>query len=146
MDPDHDDLIRHFGQMSDDELLRQVGSDALTEAARAIALAEVGRRGLAVPVAATPSPPRNTEYAGDFETVARFLNPTDAYVVCSCLEAAGVPAMVADAQLAQTNSLWTIAMGGVRVLVPALHVAEAKEVIAAYERGAFALGDEDEPS
>jgi hypothetical protein len=55
------------------------------------------------------------------------------------LEAAGVPAVVADANLVQMNSLWAIALGGVRVLVPASRVAEAKDVIAAFNRGDFAL-------
>ncbi|MCX7170078.1 MAG: DUF2007 domain-containing protein, partial [Proteobacteria bacterium] len=83
-------------------------------------------------------------YQGDFVTVARFLNPTDAHIVCSCLEAAGVPALVADANLAQTNSLWTIAIGGTRVLVTASHVAEAKKIIEAFGRGDFALRDGDD--
>ena len=38
----------------------------------------------------------NADYAGDFEIVAHFLNPTDTYLLCSCLKMAGVPALVAD--------------------------------------------------
>ena len=87
----------------------------------------------------------SADYEGDFETVARFLDPTDAHIVTACLEAAGITALVADANLVQTNALWAIAAGGVRILVPARHAAEAKQVIAAFERGDFALPDDDDP-
>ncbi|MDX8386049.1 MAG: DUF2007 domain-containing protein [Gallionella sp.] len=82
------------------------------------------------------------EYEGDFVTVAQFLDPTDAHIMRSCLEAAGVPAIVADANMVQMHSLLSIAVGGVRIRVPANHVAEAEEVIAAFNRGDFALPDD----
>jgi len=85
-----------------------------------------------------------TEGHDDFVTVARFFTPTDAHVVCACLEAAGIPALVADANLVQANSLWTTALGGVRLLVPSNFEAEAKAVIEAFERGDFALPDDDQ--
>jgi hypothetical protein len=130
----------HFRDMTDDELLYRYSSGSLTEAAQSIATAELTSRGLEL------SDPIATEhetalYEGDFETVARFVNPTDAHIICACLEAAGVPALVADANLVQMNNLWAIALGGVRVLVPASRVAEAKDVIAAFNRGDFALPD-----
>jgi hypothetical protein len=82
-------------------------------------------------------------YEGDFVTVAQYLNPMDAHIVCSCLEAAGVPAIVADANLVQTNALWAIAVGGVRIRVHESRVAEAKEVIDAFNHGDFALPDDE---
>jgi hypothetical protein len=78
----------------------------------------------------------------DLFTVARYLTPTEAHVVCGCLVAACIPAVVADDHLLQANSLWTPALGGVRVMVPREHIAEAEAVIAAFERGEFALGDD----
>ena len=87
----------------------------------------------------------SADYEGDFETVARFLDPTDAHIVAACLEAAGIAALVADANLVQTNSLWAIAAGGVRILVPATHADEARQVIAAFDRGDYALRDDDDP-
>jgi hypothetical protein len=81
---------------------------------------------------------------GDFEVAGRFLSPMDAHVVCDCLKAAGVPALVADANLGQTNALWAIALGGTRVLVPPSHRDEAQQVIAAFHRGDFALRDDDD--
>jgi len=38
----------------------------------------------------------NADYAGDYEIVARLLNPTDACLLCFCFKMAGVPALVAD--------------------------------------------------
>lgn len=81
---------------------------------------------------------------GDFEIFAHYLNPTDAHVICSCLVAGGVPAMVADANLVQMNDLWAFAVGGVRILVPTSHMAKAREIIEAFERGDLALSDSDE--
>ena len=134
-------LEKHFRGMTDDELLSRCGSGSLTEDAQSIALTELASRGLEVPdpIAATKGTAR---YEGDFETVARFLNPVDAHIVCACLEADGVPAYVADAHLVQMNSLWAIALGGVRVLVPATRVAEAGDVIVAFNRGEFALTED----
>ncbi len=80
----------------------------------------------------------------DYEMVARCLDPTQAHVLRGLLRAGGIAAEVADDQLVQTNFLWAPALGGARVLVPGADVAAAKEVIAAFERGEFALGD-DEP-
>ena len=143
MNTDRLDLSKRFSEMSDDELLSRCSSGALNEIAQSVAIEELSSRGLQLlePLSAVHESP---EYDGDFEAVARFLNPTDAHIVCSCLEAAGVPAIVADANLVQTNFLWAIAIGGVRILVPATRVAEAKEVIEAFNRGDFALSDDGE--
>lgn len=132
------ELTRHYHEMSDEELIDRCSSGTLTQVAQAIAIEELTSRGLVLPDPII-STCEVTEYEGDFETVARFLNPTDAHIVCSCLKAAGVQAVVADANLAQTNSLWIIALGGTRVLVTASHVAEAKKVIEAFNRGDYAL-------
>ena len=82
------------------------------------------------------------KYEGDYVTVAQYLNPTDAHIVSMCLVAAGIPAIVADANTVQTHSLMSIAVGGVRIRVPEMRVAEAEEVIAAFNRGDYALADD----
>ena len=138
MDTNESDLVSHFREMSDEELMSRCSSQSLTELAQTTAFRELTSRGLTLP---KPTEPENedTVYEGDYETVAQFLNPIDAHVVCSCLQAAGVRAYVADANLVQTNFLWSIALGGARVRVPALRVDEAKDIIAAFNRGDFAL-------
>ena len=142
---DHAALSDQFREMSDEELLSRFGSGTLTESAIAIAAAEIRRRGMKLPTLSEPELPDPGEYAGDYEIVARFLNVLDAHVMCGCLQAAGIPAILADAQLVQTNSLWAPALGGARLMVPASHLAAAKEVIAAFDGGALALRDDDEP-
>ncbi len=79
----------------------------------------------------------------DWTVIARSLDPTEAHLWCACLQAARIDAMVADANLVQAHSLIGVAVGGVRVMVPASQLAEAKEVLAAFHRGDFSL-DADE--
>lgn len=79
---------------------------------------------------------------GDWLAVATYYLPTDAHIVRGCLAAAGVPAMVADDQLVQTDSLLTPALGGVRILVPQAYWQQARDVIAAFERGDYQLDDD----
>ena len=78
----------------------------------------------------------------DLFAVAKCLVPTDAYVLQGCLVAAGIPAVVADANHVQADLLIAPALGGVRILVPAEHLDEAHRVLDAFERGAFALDDD----
>jgi len=81
---------------------------------------------------------------GDWQTLVTFFSPTEAYLLRGCLQAAGVPAVVADANLVQTHTLLASAIP-VRVMVPAHRVAEAEAVVAAYHRGDFALPDDEDP-
>ena len=74
--------------------------------------------------------------------LARYLVPMDANLVQGCLVAAGVPAVLADANLVQTDLLLAPALGGVRIMVPEDWQRQAEAVLDAYQRGEFAL-DED---
>lgn len=78
----------------------------------------------------------------DLFIVAQYLMPTEAHLAQGCLAASGIPAVVADDNLVQTYSLIAPAVGGVRVMVPASFVEQARQVLAAMERGEFALGDD----
>ncbi|MES2149933.1 MAG: hypothetical protein V4508_09065 [Pseudomonadota bacterium] len=78
----------------------------------------------------------------DLCIVAQYLIPTDAYLACGCLVAGGVPAVVADANHAQADLLISPAMGGVRVLAPISYLHQAEAILAAFERGEFALDDD----
>jgi hypothetical protein len=93
--------------------------------------------------AALAGAPEGTLLPGrDLFEVARYLIPMEASLVQGCLVAAGVPAVLADAHLVQTDLLLAPALGGVRILVPEDHLAQARAVLEAYRRGEFAL-DED---
>jgi len=78
----------------------------------------------------------------DLFIVARYLIPMEASLMQGCMEASGIPAVLADAHLMQADLLLAPALGGVRILVPAAYVQESLAVIEAFKRGEFAL-DED---
>ena len=78
----------------------------------------------------------------DLYVVARYMIPMDANLAQGCLEASGIPAMLADAHLMQTDLLLAPALGGVRLLVDASNVRQAYAVLEALARGDYAL-DED---
>lgn len=82
---------------------------------------------------------------GDWQTLTTFFSPTEAYLLRGCLQAGGVPAVVADAHLVQTHGLLASAIP-VRVMVPQRRLAEAEAVMAAYQRGEFALPDDETPN
>ena len=78
----------------------------------------------------------------DLLVVAKYLVPTDAYVVQGCLAASGIPAVVADANHVQADLLIAPALGGVRVLVPESFLPQARDILAALARGEYELGDD----
>ena len=77
----------------------------------------------------------------DLFIVARYLVPMEAALMQGCLEASGIPAVLADAHLMQTDLLLAPALGGVRILVPATYLPQAQAVIEAFGRGEFALDE-----
>jgi hypothetical protein len=134
------DLPRLLRFLDNDELLRRYRTHRSDDLAWKQLVAELRRRELPLPPrAAFADAPADAQ---DFVTVARYFVPTEAHIVCGCLLAAGVPAAVADAHLNQTDSLLTPALGGVRILVPASCLRQAKEVIDAYNRGEYQLEDD----
>lgn len=78
----------------------------------------------------------------DLFVAAKYLSPTDAYLVQGCLCAYGIPAVVADANHVQADQLIAPALGGVRILVPRSHLSEAADLLSALERGELALDDD----
>lgn len=140
------ELITHLRSLSDAELLTRASNGGLTEQAQHLAEQELVARGLALPAPRVPQAPESEpEYEGDMTIVAKYLTPTEAHMLCSCLNAAGIPADAGDTNTVQAHSLLSIAVGGARVRVPSAHEAEAREVIAAYHRGEFALDEDFDP-
>jgi hypothetical protein len=78
----------------------------------------------------------------DLVEVARYLIPLEANLVQGCLVASGIPAVLADAHLVQTDLLLAPALGGVRILVPEDHLQQAQAVLEAFARGEFELGED----
>lgn len=82
---------------------------------------------------------------GSLALLARVLEPIEAHILQGRLQAEGIPVFVADGQLVQTNLLWTLAMGGVRLLVPAHLLGRAQEVLTALREGRYALDEDAAP-
>jgi hypothetical protein len=78
----------------------------------------------------------------DLFSIAKYLVPLEASLVQGCLVASGIPAVLADEHLVQTDLLLAPALGGVRILVPFDFLLEARGVLEAFERGEFSLDDD----
>ena len=142
--PSRSSLEETFRELADEELIRRCSSGELTELAQAVALDEVRARGLKPPVP-TPQEPPKPEYLGDWVIVARYLGYTEVHLQRAVLEGNGIPAVVADAQLMQTDGLLGPALRGASLRVPAAYAEQARDVLAAYRRGAFRLRDDFDP-
>lgn len=75
-------------------------------------------------------------------TIASFVDPTDAHILRARLEAEGIPAYVVNEHHVRLNWFQAMALGGARVQVADEDAEEARQVMAALERGEFALPDE----
>jgi hypothetical protein len=82
---------------------------------------------------------------GSLVLLARVLEPVQAHILQGRLQAEGIPVFVADGGLVQTNPLWTMALGGVRVLVPEHLLGRAQEVLTALGEGRYALDEDAAP-
>jgi len=78
---------------------------------------------------------------GELVTVTRVFNSLEAEMLRGCLEAEGIPATLGDAQTVQTDTLLTVALGGIRVMVPSAFAEAARQTVEAFERGALAIDD-----
>ena len=145
-----EELVESFRLLSDEALLRRYRSGDLSETAQMIAVAELQLRGIELaeaPEAPELDMPEETaaESTRGMVTIARLLDPTEAHILLGRLEAEGIPAFIADQQLVQTNRLWTIALGGVRLQVPEVLAQQAQAVITALREGRYALDEDASP-
>jgi ribosomal protein S27AE len=69
------------------------------------------------------------------QTVARFLDPWEAHIVCARLNAEDIPATVAFANHAIVDWPAALALGGTAVQVPADYAEQAGQLIADYRAG-----------
>jgi hypothetical protein len=143
-----EELLERFRELSDDYLVERIRSGELTGVARSAAEQELRQRG--VP---PPDEPQTAAVCGgdasedgEFVTIARLLVPTQAHILRSRLEAEGVPVLMADGNFVQTNDLLSIAVGGIRVQVPASFVPQALEIMTAIRTGQLALDEDADPA
>ncbi|SEL61193.1 hypothetical protein SAMN05216359_11245 [Roseateles sp. YR242] len=94
----------------------------------------------------TPQTPQTVHpdlVSEDFVRVASFASPTEAYVLRGVLLSAGLSPRVTDDNTGQGNPWVTQAVNAVGVLVPGPEVGAARDVMAAFDAGAYELPDED---
>ena len=132
-----------FGAMGDEELMERWRGGQLTDLAVEVARAELHKRG-------TPAPdyrPADTEVAAaktdegrrHFVVVERSLAPGELEMLRARLEGEGIPSLITDGETNRMNPLWSIALGGMRLMVPREFEDTAREVIALVKAGAFRL-------
>ena len=68
-------------------------------------------------------------------TVGSYTYPFEAHVARGRLEAEGIPAYVADEHTINMYSLYSVAMGGVRVQVPDEYAERARAILQSAEPG-----------
>jgi hypothetical protein len=137
-------LLEQYQLLNDDALLAQFSSGELTDIAKNVAEQELRRRGVDVSNGAI-EPPSETEDSTDEDLVmiARVSTPAEAEMLRGRLEVEGVPAVVVDAHTAQTLALFSLAVGGVRVLVPSSYADRAIAIVRSVANGDYAVDDPD---
>lgn len=73
------------------------------------------------------------------QTVARFLDPWEAHIVCARLVAEDIPATVGFAHHALVDWPMAYALGGTAVQVPDDYLDQARALLAAYHAGELGL-------
>ena len=142
-------LMQTFCEMSDGELIARWSSGRLSEIAVAIARRELVRRKLAVSEF-VETKLRNEEESSDsgvsLETVARSFDPLEVEMLRARLQAEGITAFAVDQGINQINALYSIAVGGIRLMVASEHAQQARQIIDVVRSGALALREGDDLS
>lgn len=128
----------HLRSLSDAELTELYVSGKLADEAAELARAELSQRHLALPEIPAAA---QIDDLGEFLTLRTCLEPTDGHVLASCLRAHGIPTLVADANTVQATMLLGLALGGVRVQVPAELMPAALELLQRFDRGELSVHD-----
>jgi hypothetical protein len=150
-----EDLVKRFENLSDEEVLQHFRSGMLTPLAIEVAADILRSRGVD-PLSAPEAPNSSMESVAGFDgegldlvTVAVEWDPLKANLLRALLESHGIFAYVWGEHLATTHMFLSNAGGGSRVQVRSDQVAQARELLNAFERGELEapdLPDEDTAS
>jgi hypothetical protein len=148
MDKERASLRYRLEQLADDELLRRYRSGDMTALASEVAADELRARGLSTHFKAdhveeTETNPSRFSMQGDVICLARLTSPVEADILCGLLDAEGIRAVAADANLVRVNSLLAQALGGIRIMVHESDLLRARDILQALHRGDFALSGDD---
>lgn len=128
MNPSPEYLEKKYAEMSDLELHElAVSYDSLTEPAQITLRRELARRNLDLPESESHTAPATSR---TLVTVRRYRDLSEAIVVRSFLESAGIPVYLRDENLVRLD--WQISnfIGGIRLQVEAADEQAALEVLA----------------
>lgn len=81
----------------------------------------------------------------DLVEVERAFAAPDLAALHARLQAEGIRSLIADGDTNRMNPLWSVAMGGARLLVPREQLPAAREIIGLVKSGAFALREDEDP-
>lgn len=137
--------MERYRRLGEQELLRLYRSGELGELDLEQVAAELRRRLIEPPALPATEQVAPADDAGPLTTVERLLDPIQAQLIQALLQSEGIPCFIADQQTVQTNPLWTMLVGGVRLQVPQRLVRQAREVIAAMRQGRYALDENAAP-
>lgn len=143
---DDADLTETYRSLSDEELLRRWSEGRLTPTAAAAARSELSRRGLSRPEGLRRRGAVESDDPLAFVTVARSMSLSRLQILKARLDAEGISSFVADQEMNRMISLYTVALGGMRLMVPRKLAAEASEIIALVKSGRLAYREGDDPS
>ena len=108
-----------------------------------VAASEASSRGLMVKTPLVQADVEDdSKYEGDMVLLERGLSPQEAQILSGFLMSAGIAADAGDTNTVQANALLSVALGGANLRVPASRLREAAELLVAFRRGDFALGDD----
>lgn len=143
MKVDRAQLESRFREMSDEELRESIAAGALTELALEIARIEARKRGLASAAAADDGAAEALPAHGPLRMCARYILPLDAQVLAGLLREEGIAAQVMDSDTIYANGalFGSLALGGVRVMVPESQLEVAKRIRTAFDAGEFAIDE-----
>jgi hypothetical protein len=124
-----DDFRRLYSSMSDAGL-RSLIREELTDTARECYDEELARRGLKLePAGSEDSTPTGSQEDEELVPIETFTFPDDAKLARALLESANIPNYLENEHTLAANWMWTNALGGLRLMVPARFLEDALEVL-----------------
>jgi predicted RNA-binding Zn-ribbon protein involved in translation (DUF1610 family) len=126
MTPSPEDLAAQYAQMSEKELMDMARCyDGLLEIAQTALRAEFARRSLEPPLVEEPE---HAEFR-HLVTMQRYRDLTEALVVRTLLESAGIQAWIADENMVRMDWFYSNMVGGMRLQVEENDLAAAQEIL-----------------
>lgn len=141
MEASREELTLSMQNMSNDELLRHLGSGALTPLGVEVASTLLRARGIepSAPSTRPDTSSNDTDEESELVTVAEYLSTTEAGLLRGCLESRGIYVHVWGEYVEGAQVVLPTAQGGAHLQVPRNQVEQAQAVIAAVERGDFEI-------